>query len=165
MDLKKLREVELMPKTMETQVERATNSRLAVFVDFDRVLMRRLDQLGCLTNLTRLEVLVDKQCYLEEHMPNLSNLIKLGLTVTSLKAITYVLNINFPHGYNQATPPLLPIKCHFPSTTDFETFLCRLESLVTACRAPELSVRVVQEKKRKYVKVRQRFNPTDTWLF
>jgi len=125
-DLKKLREVELMPKTMETQVERATNSRLAVFVDFDRVLMRRLDQLGCLTNLTRLEVLVDKQCYLEEHMPNLSNLIKLGLTVTSLKAIT---------------------------TTDFETFLCRLESLVTACRAPELSVRVVQEKKRKYVKV------------
>jgi len=127
-DLKKLREVELMPKTLESQgqVERATNSRLAVFVDFDRVLMKRLDQLGCLTNLTRLEVLVDKQCYLEEHMPHLTNLIKLGLTVTSLKAIT---------------------------TTDFETFLCRLESLVTACRAPELSIRVVQEKKRKYVKV------------
>ena len=98
-----------MPKTLESQgqVERATNSRLAVFVDFDRVLMKRLDQLGCLTNLTRLEVLVDKQCYLEEHMPHLTNLIKLGLTVTSLKAITYVLNINFPHGYNQAPSPLL----------------------------------------------------------
>ena len=81
-----------MPKTLEAhgQVERATNSRLAVFVDFDRVLMRRLDQLGCLTNLTRLDVLVDKQCYLEEHMPHLTNLIKLGLTVTSLRSITYV---------------------------------------------------------------------------
>ena len=105
-----------MPKTLESQgqVERATNSRLAVFVDFDRVLMKRLDQLGCLTNLTRLEVLVDKQCYLEEHMPHLTNLIKLGLTVTSLKAITYVLNINFPHGYNQAPSPLLLTKCPFP---------------------------------------------------
>ena len=89
MDLKKLREVELTPKTLEAQgqVERTTNSRLAVFVDFDRVLMRKLGQLGCLTNLTRLEVLVDKQCYLEEHMAKLSNLIKLGLTVTSLKSI------------------------------------------------------------------------------
>jgi len=127
-DLKKLREVDLKPKTLEAQgqVERATNSRLAVFVDFDRVLMRRLNQLDCLTNLTRLEVLVDKHCYLEEHMPHLTNLIKLGLTVTSLKAIT---------------------------TTDFETFLCRLESLVTACRAPELTIRVVAERKRKYVKV------------
>ena len=81
-----------MPNKMEAhgQNDRATNSRLAVFVDFDRVLMRRLDQLGCLTNLTRLEVLVDKQCYLEEHMPHLTNLIKLGLTVTSLRSITYV---------------------------------------------------------------------------
>ena len=89
MDLKKLREVELTPKTLEAQgqVERTTNSRLAVFVDFDRVLMRKLGQLGCLTNLTRLEVLVDKQCYLEEHMAQLTNLIKLGLTVTSLKSI------------------------------------------------------------------------------
>ena len=89
MDLKKLREVELTPKTLEAQgqVERTTNSRLAVFVDFDRVLMRKLGQLGCLTNLTRLEVLVDKQCYLEEHMALLTNLIKLGLTVTSLKTI------------------------------------------------------------------------------
>ena len=89
MDLKKLREVELTPKTLEAQgqVERTTNSRLAVFVDFDRVLMQKLGQLGCLTNLTRLEVLVDKQCYLEEHMAQLTNLIKLGLTVTSLKSI------------------------------------------------------------------------------
>ena len=89
MDLKKLREVELTPKTLEAQgqVERTTNSRLAVFVDFDRVLIRKLGQLGCLTNLTRLEVLVDKQCYLEEHMAQLTNLIKLGLTVTSLKSI------------------------------------------------------------------------------
>ena len=89
MDLKKLREVELTPKTLEAQgqVERSTNSRLAVFVDFDRVLIRKLGQLGCLTNLTRLEVLVDKQCYLEEHMALLTNLIKLGLTVTSLKSI------------------------------------------------------------------------------
>ena len=89
MDLKKLREVELTPKTLEAQgqVERSTNSRLAVFVDFDRVLIRKLGQLGCLTNLTRLEVLVDKQCYLEEHMAQLTNLIKLGLTVTSLKSI------------------------------------------------------------------------------
>jgi len=127
-NLKKLREVQLMPSTLEAQgqVERATNSRLAVFVDFDRILMRRLDQLGCLTNLTRLEVLVDKQCHLEEHMSHLTNLIKLGLTVTSLKAI---------------------------STTDFETFLCRLESLVTSCRASELTIRVVAERKRKYVKV------------
>ena len=68
-------------------MERTTNSRLAVFVDFDRVLMQKLGQLGCLTNLTRLEVLVDKQCYLEEHMAQLTNLIKLGLTVTSLKSI------------------------------------------------------------------------------
>ena len=84
-----MREVELTPKTLEAQgqVERTTNSRLAVFVDFDRVLMRKLGQLGCLTNLTRLEVLVDKQCYLEEHMALLTNLIKLGLTVTSLKSI------------------------------------------------------------------------------
>lgn len=84
-----MREVELTPKTLEAQgqVERTTNSRLAVFVDFDRVLMRKLGQLGCLTNLTRLEVLVDKQCYLEEHMAQLTNLIKLGLTVTSLKSI------------------------------------------------------------------------------
>ena len=84
-----MREVELTPKTLEAQgqVERSTNSRLAVFVDFDRVLMRKLGQLGCLTNLTRLEVLVDKQCYLEEHMAQLTNLIKLGLTVTSLKSI------------------------------------------------------------------------------
>jgi len=127
-DLKKLREVDLMPKTLEAhgQVERATNSRLAVFVDFDRVLMRRLDQLGCLTNLTRLDVLVDKQCYLEEHMPHLTNLIKLSLTVTSLRSIT---------------------------TTDFERFLCRLECLVTACRAPELTIKVVAERKRKYIKV------------
>ena len=88
-NLKKLREVQLMPSTLEAQgqVERATNSRLAVFVDFDRILMRQLDQFGCLTNLTRLEVLVDKQCHLEEHMSHLTNLIKLGLTVTSLKAI------------------------------------------------------------------------------
>ena len=84
-----MREVELTPKTLEAQgqVERTTNSRLAVFVDFDRVLIRKLGQLGCLTNLTRLEVLVDKQCYLEEHMAQLTNLIKLGLTVTSLKSI------------------------------------------------------------------------------
>ena len=87
MDLKKLREVELTPKTLEAEGQRATNSRLAVFVDFDRVLMRKLGQLGCLTNLTRLEVLVDKQCYLEEHMAQLTNLIKLGLTVTSMKSI------------------------------------------------------------------------------
>ena len=84
-----MREVELTPKTLEAQgqVERTTNSRLAVFVDFDRVLMQKLGQLSCLTNLTRLEVLVDKHCYLEEHMAQLNNLIKLGLTVTSLKSI------------------------------------------------------------------------------
>ena len=35
-----------------------------------------------------------------------------------------------------------------------------MESLVTACRAPELTIRVVAERKRKYVKVRRRFNPT-----
>ena len=87
-NLKKLREVQLLPTTLETHdQERATNSRLAVFVDFDRVLMRRLDQLGCLGNLTRLEVLVDKHCYLEEHMPHLTHLIQLSLTVTSLRAI------------------------------------------------------------------------------
>ena len=39
------------------------------------------------------------------------------------------------------------------STTNFEAFLCRLESLVSACRAPELAIKVMAERKRKYTKV------------
>jgi len=127
LSLAKLREVQLVPPGLDA-ITAAT--QVAGYVMFDRILLRCLAT-PCaprcaLANLTRLDVLVDKSCHLEEYMVHLPSLLHLGLTVSNLKNI---------------------------STHQYETFLCRLEATVQACRAPELAVTVLAETKRKVVKV------------
>ena len=41
----------------------------------------------------------------------------------------------------------------FSSTTDFEVFLRRLEALVMGCRVPDLTIKVMAERRRNIVKV------------
>ena len=123
-----LRELELVPKNLETEdvATRLTNTRITSFVEFDRILLRQISGLGGLANITRLDILLDRHCYIDEHMEELPSLLHLSLTVGTIRSI---------------------------SDNSFETFLCRLESTVTACRAPELTVKVLAETRRKIKKV------------
>ena len=88
LSLTKLREVHLVPPGLDATT---SATQVAGFVLFDRILLRCLAT-PCaprcaLANLTRLDVLVDKSCHLEEFMEFLPNLLHLGLTVSTLKNI------------------------------------------------------------------------------
>jgi len=128
LNLSKLRELYFLPiQPLEIQAtSQANHARIASFIMFDRILLGIVSSLGCLSHITRLDILLNHNCHLESYMWLLPNLLHLGLTIYNLPSIP------FPF---------------------YQTFLRRLEFVVNACRAPDLRVEVVTESCRKINKV------------
>ena len=127
LNLSKLRELYLLPTQPEFQATSQTNlSRIASFIMFDRILLGKVASIGCLSHVTRLDILLDHNCHLEDYIWLLPNLLHLGLTIYNLHSI---------------------------SIPSFQTFLRRLEFCVSACRAPDLRLEVITESRRKTNKV------------
>jgi len=127
LSLKKLRELYLVPTHLQLQdgstSTPAERARIASFVQFDKILLRQISSLGGLFNITRLEVLLDRHCYLDQFMQYLPNLLHLGMTIHFVKSFSV-------------------------HSLSFESYLNRLESIVIASRAPNLSVKVLSERER-----------------
>ena len=90
LNLTKLRELHLLPALPEVAGEPPSSSRISCLVEFDRIILGQLSQVGCLGRITRLEILVNKHCYLDLYMGELPGLLYLGLTVVMVKAIRSV---------------------------------------------------------------------------
>ena len=123
LNLSKLRELYLLPRQSEFQ---ATFQNNHTKIMFDRILLGKVASLGCLSHITRLDILLDHNCHLKDYMWLLPNLLHLGLTIYNLHSLPFPL---------------------------YQTFLRRLEFVVTACRAPDLRIEVVAESRRKTNKV------------
>ena len=54
----------------------------------------------------RLDILLDRHCYIDEHMEELPNLLHLGLTVTTIKSIRCQTNF-FPRLFRTLAAPTL----------------------------------------------------------
>ena len=88
LSLDQLRELVLVPDLPDEEAWRL-HSSTAGFVELDHALLRGLAQRDCLRCVTRLDILVDRNCYIDEHMDRLPSLLYLGLTVTAIKALRY----------------------------------------------------------------------------
>jgi hypothetical protein len=86
LSLDKLRELVLVPDYLEGEDYR-THSSIAPFVELGHALLRGLAQRDCLRCVTRLDILLDRNCYIDEYMDKLPSLLYLGLTVTAIKAL------------------------------------------------------------------------------
>jgi hypothetical protein len=91
LSLSSLRELYLVPPKTDLQdITRGSFTRIAGFVNFDRILLRQVSALGCLGRVTRLDILIDRHCFLDEFMDQLPSLLHLGLTVHTLKSLRSV---------------------------------------------------------------------------
>ena len=127
LDLSNLRELNVLPPKLELQTtSQASQSRLSSFIMLDRILLYHVSLSGCLRFITRLDILVDYNCYLHEYIEQLPNLLHLGLAVHGLKSLDIF---------------------------SFHTFLCRLEFIVAVCRAPDLHIEILTERRRNVKKV------------
>ena len=123
LDLTKLRDLLLVP---DTDLFPAVPHSLDVCMLFDLFLLRTLSRSGCLRNITRLELVIDRHCDIHYYMHHLPNLLHLGLTIATLKTI---------------------------SSRHLDTFVRYLELAVASCRAPSLAITVLQETRIKTKKV------------
>jgi len=128
LSLHKLREVNLLPESVmehrEGNVRYIGQKVLDSYMSIDCQLMKQISRFGSLSCLTRLDVMVDQNFFLEQFMDQLPNLLELGLLIMTRR--------NF-------------------SERMYLEYLTRLEAIVAATKAPILKVDVITETKRKDV--------------
>eukprot|EP00092_Neocalanus_flemingeri_P034451 GFUD01037461.1.p1 GENE.GFUD01037461.1~~GFUD01037461.1.p1 ORF type:complete len:451 (+),score=91.58 GFUD01037461.1:87-1439(+) len=122
LSLHKLRELDLVPGS-GLLGQRTMDS----YRSFDCSLLRHISRLGSLRCLTRLDVLVDQNMYLEQFMAELPNLLELGLVILTRPGVSKYVYLN--------------------------EYIPRLEAIVAASKAPVLKVTVVAETRRQVNKV------------
>jgi len=129
LSLDKLREVDLVPASaMEEGGSRFFTQRVMdSYSNFDSGLLRQLSRMGSLSHVTRLDVLVDHNFYLEQFMTQFPSLIELGLFITTRSGIS--------------------------RNAFFNEYIPRMESVVAASKAPVLKLTVLNETKRQVIKV------------
>jgi len=129
LSLNKLREVDLVPECLlEEGGSRVLTQRVMdSYSSFDSGLLRQISRMGTLSHVTRLDVLVDQNFYLEQFMPQFPSLIELGLFITTRSGIS-------KHAF-------------------LNEYIPRLESVVAASKAPVLKLHVVNESRRQAIKV------------
>ena len=134
LDLTKLRDLLLVPVHVQVQnlyfLVLHPNILLEVLPVchlFDSILLRHLSWSGCLRNVSRLEMMIDRHCIIDYFMDELPNLLHLGLTLAIQKNI---------------------ISRHLA------TFVNKLQSAVASCRAPSLTITVLEETR---IKAKQLF--------
>jgi len=129
LSLENLREIDLVPdKIMDEGGIRAPSQRVMdSYSNFDSGLLRQISRFGSLSCVTRLDVLVDHNFYLEQFMSQFPSLIELGLFITTRSGLS-------KHVF-------------------FNEYIPRLESVVAASKAPVLRLTVVNETRRQAIKV------------
>jgi len=129
LSLENLREIDLVPdKIMDEGGIRAPSQRVMdSYSNFDSGLFRQISRFGSLSCVTRLDVLVDHNFYLEQFMSQFPSLIELGLFVTTRSGLS-------KHVF-------------------FNEYIPRLESVIAASKAPVLKLTVVNETRRQAIKV------------
>merc|ERR1712240_592416 len=129
LSLENLREIDLVPdKIMDEGGIRAPSQRVMdSYSNFDSGLFRQISRFGSLSCVTRLDVLVDHNFYLEQFMSQFPSLIELGLFITTRSGLS-------KHVF-------------------FNEYIPRLESVVAASKAPVLRLTVVNETRRQAIKV------------
>ena len=124
LSLDSLRELYLLPNAAVNWA--GQHSLVTSHVNFYDKMLRYIFDHGNLGLITRLDILVDQHCKIACCINELPSLLHLGLTIGNLKPI---------------------------SSTVFKDFLRRLEEVVKSCRAPSLSVSVLDESRKKTIKV------------
>ena len=83
LSLDKLRELDLVPE--EARDTKATNNARIVdgFLSYDKALLRHLSSSACLTNVTKLDVMVDNRLFVADHLEDFKSLQELGLTIVA----------------------------------------------------------------------------------
>jgi len=128
LSLHKLREVDLVPDSVRLDGNRVIAQRVMdSYSNFDAGLLRQISRLGSLRHVTRLDVLVDQNFYLEQFMTLLPNLIELGLNILTRTGLSKHVYMN--------------------------EYLPRLEAVVSASKAPVLKLTVVNESRRQVNKI------------
>jgi len=129
LSLENLREIDLVPdKIMDEGGIRAPSQRVMdSYSNFDSGLLRQISRFGSLSCVTRLDVLVDHNFYLEQFMSQFPSLIELGLFITTRSGLS-------KHVF-------------------FNEYIPRLESVIAASKAPVLKLTVVNETRRQAIKV------------
>jgi len=94
---------------------------------FDVKLLKQITRFGSLSCVTRLDVLIDQNFFLEQFMNQFPNLLELGLTILTRTGLS-------PFDY-------------------FDEYLPRLEAIVAASKAPILKMTVVAETRRRVTKI------------
>jgi len=128
LSLHKLREVDLVPNSVKQDGNKFMSQRyMDLYSNFDCSLLKQIRRLGSLANVTKLDVLVDQNFFLEKFMSSMPNLLELGLSILTRNGLCKYVYMN--------------------------QYLPRLEAVVSACKAPILKVTVVNETKRNVMKV------------
>eukprot|EP00092_Neocalanus_flemingeri_P008963 GFUD01009644.1.p1 GENE.GFUD01009644.1~~GFUD01009644.1.p1 ORF type:complete len:460 (+),score=96.16 GFUD01009644.1:81-1460(+) len=127
LSLHKLRELDLVPESVKQEGRLLGQRIMDSYSSFDCSLLRHISRLGSLKCLTRLDMLVDQNLYLEQFMAELPNLLELGLTILTRPGLS-------KHVY-------------------LHEYIPRLEAVVTATKAPVLKVTVVAETRRQVNKI------------
>eukprot|EP00092_Neocalanus_flemingeri_P007518 GFUD01008115.1.p1 GENE.GFUD01008115.1~~GFUD01008115.1.p1 ORF type:complete len:290 (+),score=67.94 GFUD01008115.1:3-872(+) len=127
LSLHKLRELDLVPESVKQEGRLLGQRIMDSYSSFDCSLLRHISRLGSLRCLTRLDMLVDQNLYLEQFMAELPNLLELGLSILTRPGLS-------KHVY-------------------LHEYIPRLEAVVAASKAPVLKVTVVAETRRQVNKV------------
>eukprot|EP00092_Neocalanus_flemingeri_P044018 GFUD01048671.1.p1 GENE.GFUD01048671.1~~GFUD01048671.1.p1 ORF type:complete len:348 (-),score=80.29 GFUD01048671.1:135-1178(-) len=127
LSLHKLRELDLVPDSVKQEGRLLGQRIMDSYSNFDCSLLRHISRLGSLKCLTRLDMLVDQNLYLEQFMAELPNLLELGLSILTRPGLS-------KHVY-------------------LHEYIPRLEAVVAASKAPVLKVTVEAETRRQVNKV------------
>jgi len=127
LSLHKVKEVDLVPDSVEQDGKFIGQKVVNSYRRFDVQLLKQISRHGSLSCVTRLDVLVDHNLFLEQFMDQLPSLLELGLTILTKTGLGL-------HDY-------------------FDKYLKRLEAVVAASKAPILKVTVVAETRHQVTKV------------
>jgi len=127
LSLENLREIDLVPDKIMDEGRAPSQRVMDSYSNFDSGLFRQISRFGSLSCVTRLDVLVDHNFYLEQFMSQFPSLIELGLFITTRSGLS-------KHVF-------------------FNEYIPRLESVVAASKAPVLRLTVVNETRRQAIKV------------
>eukprot|EP00092_Neocalanus_flemingeri_P015690 GFUD01016984.1.p1 GENE.GFUD01016984.1~~GFUD01016984.1.p1 ORF type:complete len:457 (-),score=113.51 GFUD01016984.1:76-1446(-) len=127
LSLHKLRELDLVPDSVRIDGRVLGHRIMDSYSNFDCSLLRHISSLGSLSCVTRLDVLVDHNLYLEQYMLQMPNLLELGLSILTGGSLSKHVYLN--------------------------KYIPRLEAVVAASKAPILKVTVVAETRRLVYKV------------
>jgi len=137
LSLEKLREVDLVPESVWEEEEGGTSvispGVMFSYGYFDYGLLKQISRMGSLSHVTRLNMMVESEVYLEYFITKFPSLIELGLTIVSKQV--------FNQYENQ------------PQQQQVWAPMRRLQRVVAASKAPVLKVTVMKDMKRQVSKV------------